>query len=149
MLSILASLLGFGGSLFPQILKFFQDKRDKEHELKVMEMQMQMQTAGHTQRLEEINVQGDIEESRALYQSAQPVLSGVHWVDALISFMTSSVRPVITYAFFGLYTWVKVAQYTKVQDVALIWSPEDMAIFCTIVSFWFGQRAMQKFFKKA
>ncbi|MEW5745279.1 MAG: hypothetical protein AB1805_07585 [Nitrospirota bacterium] len=148
MLSILGSLLGFGSSLVPQLFKFFQDKRDKEHELKVMEVQMQMQAAGHAQRLEEINVQGDIEESKALYQSAQPILSGVEWVDAVISFLTSSVRPVITYSFFALYAWVKAAQYAKAQDVAAIWSPEDMAIFCTIVSFWFGSRTMQKFFRK-
>jgi small neutral amino acid transporter SnatA (MarC family) len=148
MLSILGSILGFGSSLIPTLVKFFQDKKDKEHELKLLEIQMQMQAAGHTQRLEEINANADIEESKALYQSAQPILSGVRWVDAVISFMTSSVRPMITYAFFALYAWVKAAQYVKVKDVATIWSQEDMAIFCTIVSFWFGARTMQRFFKK-
>jgi len=148
MLSLIGSLLGFGGSIVPQILKFFQDKRDKDHELKVLQLQIQAQAQGHTQRLEEINAMADIEESKALYKFAEPKLSGVKWVDAVIQFLTSSVRPIITYSFFALYAWVKIAQYLRIHDVTLIWTDEDMGIFAVIISFWFGTRAMQKFYKK-
>lgn len=148
MLSLIGAILGFGGSIIPQIFKFLQDKRDKEHELKILQLQMQAQAQGHMQRLEEIRAMADIEESKALYQSAQVTLSGVKWVDAVITFLTSSVRPVITYSFFIVYAWVKVAMYGVEKDILKVWSDEDMAIFCTIISFWFGQRAMQKFFKR-
>jgi hypothetical protein len=48
---------------------------------------------GHNQRLEEITLNADINESLALLKhDSQP--SGVKWVDGL----RSSVRPVITYA---------------------------------------------------
>ena len=75
--------------------------------------------------------------------------SGVTWVDGL----RASVRPVITYAFFLLFTTVKVsALYVLVVDqgiefvVALpqIWDPETQALFAAVMSFWFGQRALAK-----
>ena len=62
---------------------------------------MEMQKLGHQQRLEEIEVQADIVESKALYKHDRPV--GVAWVDSL----RASVRPVITYAFFLLFAAVK------------------------------------------
>lgn len=148
MLSILGALLGFGSSIVPQLMKMWQDKRDKEHEIKLLGLQMQMQAVGHTQRLEEINATADIEESRALYQSAEVKLSGVAWVDAIMTALNTSVRPMITYSFFGLYAWVKMALYGIEKDIITVWSAEDMAIFCTIMGFWFGNRSMQRFFKK-
>ena len=148
MLSIIGSILVFAGSFVPSLFKFWQDKRDKEHELKVMQLQIQAQSQAHTERLEEISAEADIAESKALYQSAQVTLSGVKWVDAVITFMTSSVRPVITYAFFFVYTWVKTEQYRITPDIAKIWTPEDMAIFCTIISFWFGSRSMRYYLGK-
>lgn len=148
MLSIIGSVLGFAGSFVPSLLKFWQDKRDKEHELKVMDMQIKAQSQAHTEKLEEISAEADIAESKALYQSAQVTLSGVKWVDAVITFMTSSVRPVITYAFFFIYSWVKVEQYELAGDIAKVWNQEDMAIFCTIISFWFGARSMRYYLGK-
>lgn len=147
-LSLLGALIGFGGSVVPQVLKMFQDKSDKAHEIKLLEMQLQSQSAGHTQRLEEINVVGDMEESKALYQSAEIKFSGVSWIDAIMTALTGSVRPMLTYSFFGLYSWVKISLYNVDNNILTVWTPEDMGIFCTIIGFWFGNRSMQKFFKR-
>ncbi|MDO8282687.1 MAG: hypothetical protein Q7U10_08745 [Thermodesulfovibrionia bacterium] len=147
-LSVFGTVFGFLTSFAPNLLKFWQDKRDKDHELKVMELQMQAQAQGHMERLEEINAEADIAESKALYQSAQVTLSGVSWVDATLTFLNSSVRPIITYSFFGVYTWVKAEQYAVANDISKVWTAEDMAIFCTIISFWFGSRSMRYYFGK-
>ena len=94
MITLLGSLLGFISSAFPDLLKIWRDAADRKHELAILHMQMEQQRQGHTQRLEEIQVQADVAESKALYAHAsQP--SGVKWVEAL----RASVRPVITYAF--------------------------------------------------
>ncbi|MBT9169562.1 MAG: hypothetical protein DDT19_02923 [Syntrophomonadaceae bacterium] len=148
MLPLIGAVLGFLGSVVPQAIKLYQDKKDKEHELKLLNLQIQAQAQGHTQRLEEINVQADIEESKALYKHAEVKLSGVKWVDAALTFLTSSVRPVITYSFFGLYAWVKIAMYQREGDIVKIWTEYDLALFSTIIAFWFGSRSMQRFFKK-
>lgn len=147
-ISLIGSLLGFGASLAPQLMKYFQDGRDKAHELAVMNLQLEAQRQGHFQKLEEINAMADIEESKALYQASEIKMSGVKWLDALSGIYNQSVRPTITYCFAGLYIWVKVSLMHKGFDIIQVWNETDMAIFCTILSYWFGQRAMRHFFGK-
>lgn len=147
MLTLLGSLLGFITSAFPDFLKRWDDAADRKHELEIMDRQMELQRQGHSQRLEEIGVEADIAESKALYAyDSQP--SGVKWVDAL----RASVRPVITYAFFILFATVKLAVLAKllsnniaVSDALIaIWDGETQALFAAVMSFWFGQRALAK-----
>ena len=147
MLTLLGSLLGFLSSAFPDFLKLWRDRADRKHELAILDRQMEAQRQGHTQRLEEIQIQADIAESKALYAHAsQP--SGVQWVEAL----RASVRPVITYAFFVLFATVKIAALLQLLDQGVgftsgliaIWDAETQALFAAVMSFWFGQRALQK-----
>lgn len=142
MITLLGSLLGLLGAAFPDILKIFRDKADKEHELKILMLQMDQQKQGYAQRLEEIRTNADITESVALYKTYH---SGIRWVDAL----NGSVRPVLAYAFFLLYASAKYMQFTfipsgSVQLLWGLWQAEDQAIFAGIISFYFGQRAMSK-----
>ncbi len=146
MITLLGSLLGFISSTFPSLLKLWQDKSDKQHEITLLKMQMDQQAQGHTERLEEINAQADITESQALYNT---YTTGIGWVDAL----NGTVRPVIAYAFFGLYALVKLLSYDAVANFSAVpfvvlhdtlWTEDDAAIFAGIISFYFGQRAMAK-----
>jgi hypothetical protein len=147
MLTLLGSLLGFLGSAFPQILKLFQEAHDRRHELAILNLQMEQQRQGHQQRLEEIQRDGDIKQSLAIYQhDSQP--AGYKWVEAL----RASVRPVLTYAFFLLFAAVKIAGlYTMVGfdgmslavALPLIWDAETQALFAAIMTFWFRQRALR------
>lgn len=136
MITLIGSLLGFISAMFPDLLKLFRDSQDRKHELKILELQMQQQAQGHTNRLEEIQVNADIAESRALYQTYN---TGIRWVDAL----NGTVRPVIAYSFFLLYATVKLMQFSAGLPW-LLWTEEDQAIFAGIISFYFGQRAMAK-----
>lgn len=148
MLTLLGSLLGFLSSAFPDLLKLWQDHQDRRHELAILDRQMEQMRLGHNQRLEAIELEADIAESRALYQhDSQP--SGVRWVDGL----RASVRPVITYAFFLLFTAVKTSALivlvneqgmTLIEALPQIWDPETQALFAAVMSFWFGQRALAK-----
>lgn len=136
MITLLGSLLGFISAAFPDFLKLWRDAADRKHELTILQMQMEQQAQGHINRLEEINVQADIAESRALYRTYN---TGIRWVDAL----NGTVRPIIAYSFFILYAVVKIMQFSA--DLPwLIWTQEDQAIFAGIISFYFGQRAMSK-----
>ena len=148
MLTLLGSLLGFVSSAFPDLLKLWQDHQDRRHELAILDRQMEQMKLGHSQRLEEIGFEADIAESQALYKhDSQP--SGVKWVDGL----RASVRPVITYAFFVLFTVVKVSTlYVLMAEEGLafviaipkVWDPETQALFAAVMSFWLGQRALAK-----
>lgn len=144
MITLLGSLLGFISSIFPDIFKAFRDRSDKQHELAIMQLQIQQAQLVHEQKLAEIGAQADIAESQAIYRTYK---TGINWVDAL----NGTVRPVITYAFFFLYAFVKYGQYLSVGHNAplgvyldFMWNAEDQAIFAGIMSFYFGNRAMSK-----
>lgn len=144
MVTLLGSLIGFISAAFPDLLKIWRDAADRRHELTILRMQMEQQALGHQQRLEEINTQADIAESRALYKT---YYSGIKWVDAL----NGTVRPVLAYAFFLLYFTIKCMQFAMVDlanplpwHMDMLWATEDQAIFAGIISFYFGQRAMSK-----
>jgi hypothetical protein len=158
MITLVGSLLGFATSFFPDIMKFFREKADRAHELAIMDKQAEIMKLGHVQRLEEINVQADITESQALYQSARRQLTGVKWVDAAMELLNSSVRPVITYAFFTLFAAVKgSALYLLImvegvllhQALPQIWDSETQGLFAAVLSFWFGSRSVNKYLKKS
>lgn len=163
--TILATVVGLVGSFIPEFFKSYNEKQDRAHELAVLQLQMQQQAAGHTQRLEEIGVNADVAEARAIYKTYN---TGIQWVDAY----NGTVRPTITYAFFLLFAVIKLLTISSLfaHDIPLvnviagldtpsalpwqrmptiainpaIWGSEDMVIFATIISFYFGQRAMGK-----
>jgi len=146
MISLLGSLLGFGTSFLPKVFEFFQDKSDKKHELAVMEVQIRQQKELATQKLEAVNVDADIREIESLHRSMQP--SGVKSIDGL----RGSVRPVITYAFFGLFVFVGVSAYLALtaQGVSALdaadatFDQDTRALFAAVISFWFGGRAINR-----
>tara|TARA_R100001594_G_scaffold31269_2_gene58269 strand:+ start:356 stop:781 length:426 start_codon:yes stop_codon:yes gene_type:complete len=138
--------MGFGTSFLPKVMDFFQDKQDKKHELAVMEVQIRQQKELASQKLEAINVEADIREIESLHKSMQP--TGVKWIDGL----RGSVRPVITYAFFGLFIFVEVSAYLSLtaagvsglDAVNAVWDEETKALFAAVISFWFGGRAISR-----
>ncbi|MGQ9570192.1 MAG: hypothetical protein ACUVUQ_04990 [Thermodesulfovibrionales bacterium] len=156
MLPILGAILGFAGSVLPELLKLYKDGKDKKHEIELLKLQMEAQKQLHTERLEEISAQADIEEAKALYTYAkEPEVkpTGVKAIDAivgllmgLVSFLISSVRPAVTYWMVGIYAYVKTSQMRDIGAHA--WTDYDFTLFSTIVAFWFGSRNMQRWLKR-
>lgn len=128
--SLGGALLGF----IPEVFKMFKDASDKKHELAVMQMQMQNQLQLGAMHLDEIGAQADITESAAIYQTYK---TDIHWVDAL----NGTVRPVICYAFFALYVYMKWCFY-KTGFIGGLWVEEDTILFAGIISFYFGNRGL-------
>lgn len=144
MITILASLAGFISSLLPDLIRLFNDRNDKKHELEILKLQIQQNQSSRASKLQEISNIADIIDSKILYSSYN---TGVTWVDAL----NGTVRPVLAYSFFALYSLAKYLQIKLfsslnilLDNYDLIWSPEDQAIFAGIISFYYGQRAISK-----
>jgi len=155
MIALVASALGFLGGFIPDIIKYFNGKQDNAHELAILELQIKAQSQLHTERLEEINAEADISESKALYSYAKVELTGVKWADALLAIYNGSVRPSITYLFTGLYCTVKLAQVysmvtasgTGILDaVKYTYTEVDMSCLMLCLSYYFGQRMSAKVF---
>ena len=144
MITLFSALIGFLGSAMPEFLKLYQEKKDREHELLIMDRQMEQAAAGHNQRLEEVRIAEDSKQLATLYQTWR---SNIGWVDAL----NGTVRPVLAYAFFFLYFTVKCMQFSMMDfsaplpwQIEALWGEEDRAIFAGIIAFYYGQRAMRR-----
>ena len=144
MLSLLGSLLGFATSFLPKIMEHVQDRRDKAHELKMIQAQTDAQVKLEGVRLEAMHVSADIRGEEALLKHDSSLnRHASQWVVNL----AASVRPVLSYLFFAEFLvlslcvnagWMSLAQY------AAVWSDDAQAIFSAIVSFWFGSRTMAR-----
>ena len=97
MLSLLGSLLGFGTSFLPKVMDYFQDKQDKAHELKMMDKQLAQQEVLGAQKLQLVNVEADIAETKSLMQHDAALQKRS---SQFIVNLAASVRPVITYLLF-------------------------------------------------
>ncbi len=147
MLTLIATALGLVSSLFPDLMKMWKDKESRKHDIKILELQMQARQLGHELNMDEVRARADISETKAIYDHAS-IPSNVNWVEGL----RASVRPVITYSFFILFTFVKVSTLILIaregagmlDGATYIWDSETQSLFAAIVSFWFGHRALQR-----
>ncbi len=142
MMTLLGSLLGFGTSIFPSILGYLQDGKDKKHELQSMELQMKLMDKQSELNIQETQVAGEMEAIALELQAEITSIKGSHKAMKMtgikfIDGLRGSVRPVITYWFMGLYTYAKVTAYIADE---VVWSEMDQALFATIIAFWFGDR---------
>lgn len=152
--TLAGGLLGGVFRAVPEILKFFDAKNERGHELSMQDKAFQFQKLKGNQKVEEIQAQGqvtwDTGALEALKSSiaAQAVQTGVKWIDAL----SSSVRPTITYWFMLLFCLAKVAMFTGainagagwIEAINIIWTSADQALFAGILNFWFLGRVFDK-----
>jgi len=146
MIALLGSALGFGTSFLPQVLGFFQKKQDHKNRIEELKMQGELAALGVTHDIQKLDKQAEIAETKALYEFANP-RSG------FAAGLSASVRPVITYLFFGLFLSVKAVILLKTMEaggdwkdaVPLMFDTETQALFSAIIAFWFGQRSVNKF----
>jgi hypothetical protein len=162
MIALLGSLLGLFGSVLPEIAKFFQDKRDKKHELEMLKVQAENAAA-----LREYDAKMFAAQAEASFYTAEQERlgsqqnndkTGIKFIDGL----NASVRPVLAYGFFILYAAIKVVVILNLGIDTIIenpwilfgdsqrigvWNDEDAAIFAGIISFYYGSRTMERYRK--
>lgn len=146
--AILGGLVGLAGSAVPAALEVYNKKQERKHEVEMKKIEADLLREGKQFDIKLAEIGAETAETTGLY--AHAAQAGEGWMGAL----QSSVRPVITYAFFGLFLAVKISalhQAWSVQntplDVALIaiWDTDTGALFAAILGFWFGSRSISKF----
>ena len=148
MMALLGSLLGFGSSFLPEVLSYFKANQQQKHRMEMMQLETQLAQKRSEMKLVELDKQADIAETKGLYEHDRSIDAG-----GFINALRGSVRPVLTYAFFGLFATIKgVTLYSMVNTGGMdlsagmlaIWDDETSVIFSSIVAFWFGSRSMSK-----
>lgn len=160
--TIITSLLGggIGGFLrfIPEVIKFFTDRNERDHEFRMSELQLQIDKARSEQAIDLAHVQGDIATETAKVQAyieavkGQSQLTGVKFIDAL----NMLVRPSITYWWMGLFSIYKGCIFAQAwynfHDLqsfsAAIWTVDDWGVLSMLISFWFVGRVFDSSHKK-
>ena len=145
---LLGSVLGFGGSVVPAITDHFKQKNEQKFELAKMEKMAELRAAGFDQEYRMYETKADDAEHSRLVEHDISINQGTGFVASL----QKSVRPVITYAFFGLFAVIEITLLMEALDkgtdfseaINILWDDDTKAIFAAIISFWFGSRAIDK-----
>jgi hypothetical protein len=160
MITLLSTIISFLAGGLPKLLDFFQDSKDKSHELRMMQMQkereMELAERGFAAqaKIEEIKNEAVFVQTAASQQSALlnhdiEIGKGAStWVINL----RALVRPLITYGMFlllcavdgfGFYYAIKT-DVAFADAMALLWDSETQIIWASVVSFHFGSQAFKK-----
>ena len=144
MLSLFGSLLGFGTSFLPKVMDFFQDKQDKAHELNMMDKPLENQKVLGAQKLQMVNVEADIDETKALLKhDAKLMERAAPW---MVTY-AASVRPNVAYMLFiEFFTLTFLLAFEKIDLVLYqaIWNDPMQITFTTVVAFYFGSRSFNR-----
>jgi hypothetical protein len=152
--TVLGGLGGYAARLAPEVLKFFDRKNERGHELAMLDKSYQLDKLHAEQGLalakaqaEQARETGDTDKLLAAYAS-MAVKTGIGWIDAL----SQIIRPVLTiYWCIGLYTWALWAQFdiltrggvTATAAVLQLWGPEEKTIVAGMIAFWFADRTLK------
>ena len=150
MMTIIGSLLGFGTSFLPEVLNYFKRGQEQKYELQRMQMEMELMAKRSELNIAELDKEAEIKETEGLYKHDNVDAGG------FINALRGSVRPIITYAFFGLFVAIKVTALLSLMNqtgvslnmaLGTIWDDQTAGLFAAIMSFWFGNRAVSKYYK--
>lgn len=153
---MIETLLGgvFGGALrlAPEVLKWFDRKNEREHELKMIELEHDFAKTSAELALRQgqqnlVSKEYDVLGVALETQSTMSVAGG-----KFISAINALVRPLVTYLFILMYAAVKVAMYMLAVDqggaweqvVLNLWTQDDITILFMIISFWFVGRVYER-----
>jgi len=162
--TLLGGLLGGIFRCIPEILKFFDAKNERGHELAMQDKALAFQQLTGQQRIDELSTAGQQTYNTGALDTLKAALesqklefkpTGYAWVDMLMAitvFITTSVRPAVTYILVGLYVTAKIALVYQVAQhtidlslmVKVLWTADDQGILSAILNFWFLGRVFDK-----
>ena len=153
---ILGGLIGGIFRLAPEVLKYFDRKSERDHELAMFDRQCDLEKVRGQIRLEEIGAQRDAAVdmgvvdafNAAIMQQAEMAKAAGGWAATL----SASVRPVMTYYLLAMYGLVKacfivLAYQNNVPFAdALVknWTSDDLALLTGVINYWMIDRSLAK-----
>ena len=147
MLTLLSSIFGIFSGLLPGLLRMWERRYDQKHELEMLRTRLEGMAKG-------VELTSGVEDGRSLVREGIDLRSHDRYLTGNdnIETLRASVRPVITYAFFGLFVLIKVVVIVKLyfmnvppdQMLKAIWGEEETVLLAAVLSFWFGSRITTK-----
>jgi hypothetical protein len=153
---IFGSLLGGIFRLAPEVLKFFDKKNERQHELLMFQRQCDLEQIRGQQKLAEIGAARDAAIdvgvmdafNAAINQQAEMAKAAGGWAASL----SASVRPVVTYwvillwsfvhLWFAWNAWLQGAAPREVFETMM--TADFMALLSGTINYWFLDRTLKQ-----
>ena len=153
---IFGSLIGGIFRLAPEVLKFFDKKNERAHELQMFNRQCELEQIRGQQKLAEIGAERDkaIDTgvmdafNAAINQQAEMAKAAGGWAASL----SASVRPVVTYWVIALWSfvhlwyawnaWLSGAEPREVFNTMM--TADFMALVSGTINYWFLDRTLKQ-----
>ena len=153
---IFGSLLGGIFRLAPEVLKFFDKKNERQHEMAMFSRQCELEQIRGQQKLAEIGAERDkaIDTgvmdafNAAIQQQAEMAKAAGGWAASL----SASVRPVVTYwvillwsfvhLWFAWNSWMAGAPPKEVFNTMM--TADFMALVSGTINYWFLDRTLKQ-----
>lgn len=150
--TLLGSLLGGVFRIVPEVMKLWDAKNERQHELAMLGKEMEFaQIKGEiSMREQETVLMG--KELDAMTEALKEQGETARASGKFISAISAAVRPLVTYWFVTLYSIVKLASILMAIDAGAewkevlvsSWSEDDMALLMMILTFWFVGRVWDR-----
>lgn len=150
--TLFGGLLGGVFRIAPELIKLWDRKSEREHELRMMQSEMEFAKIRGEISMREAEARMTVAEldamSEALKEQGQTARAAGRWVAAV----SALVRPLITYWFVVLYSMVKILGMSMAIDaggdwkevITGSWSQDDMAMMMLLLTFWFTGRVWER-----
>jgi hypothetical protein len=150
--TLLGSLLGGVFRIVPEVMKLWDAKNEREHELAMLGKEMEFaQIRGEISMREQESVLMGKEldaMTEALKEQGETARASGQFISAI----SAAVRPLVTYWFVTLYSIVKLASILMAVDAGAewkevlvsSWSEDDMALLMMVLTFWFVGRVWDR-----
>ena len=140
----------------PEVLKFFDKKNERQHELLMFTRQCELETLRGQQKLAEIGAQReaaiDVGVMDAFQSAIEQQVTMVKAAGGWAASLSASVRPVVTYwvlfvwsfihVWFAWNAWITGAPPVEVFKIMM--SPDFSALLAGTINFWFLDRTLAK-----
>lgn len=145
-------LLGGLFRLAPEVLKVFDRKSERAHELAMLDREMEFAKVKGEIAMRQVEATMAVAEldavSRAIQEQGETARSA-GWFVAAISAL---VRPLVTYWFVCLYSAVKITSMLMAIEsggawkevLVSSWTPDDMSMLMLVLTFWFVGRIWER-----
>lgn len=153
---VLGGVLGGLFRLAPEVLKFFDRKNERQHELEMFKNQCELEKQRGSQKLQEIGAEhgkavdaGVLDALKAaIDQQTEMVKAAGGWVASL----SASVRPVVTYWILGLWSFIHVwfawnawlAGAAPIDVFKTMMTADFAALVSGTLNYWFLDRTLKQ-----
>lgn len=153
---LLGSVLGGVFRLAPEFLKFLDRKNERMHELKMFELQTDLEKVRGAMKMEEIGAQREMAIDTGVMAAFQGVIQQqtemVKAAGGWVASLSASVRPFVTYwvllVWSFIHAWFAFTAYangaTALEVFKTMMTPDFAALVAGTINYWFMDRTLAK-----